>query len=266
MPPRKRKIEEFRSSTSMFREEALKIIIHPTSDISDVFPSHFLDKPTHQNLKELLLEDFDEGKIKSYTPSREDGLTTNQRKFLLKLKLVLINNDSEATHCERFVDDMVTFLCDQANLDDGLDLTMRPCNLYLSLGSERFATIADKEGRRGTELTWLIQEDKSSSYKHGDLQLACAMVAASQQNYNMLEEIYPSKILGIKFVANVVYFCSMSPDQEYIEELIDGIPIQNTATMYRFGGLSLSNPEQRRLIFQHMASLYYWAMSLEPKQ
>ena len=99
MPPRKRKIssiDEFRSSTSMFREEeelALKIIIHPTSDISDVFPSQFIDKPTHENLKELLLEDFDEGKIKSYRPSREDGLTTNQRKFLLKLKLVLNNND-----------------------------------------------------------------------------------------------------------------------------------------------------------------------------
>jgi hypothetical protein len=102
---------------------------------------------------------------------------------------------------------MVTFLCERANLDDGLDLTMRPCNLHLLLGPEKFAAIADKEGRRGTELTWLLQEDKhrkSSTYKHGDLQLACAMIAASQQNYNMLEEIYPSKILGMKFVANVV--------------------------------------------------------------
>lgn len=277
MPPRKRKIssiDEFRSSTSVFREEeesALKIIIHPTSDISDIFSPHFVDKPMHENLEELLLDDFDEGKIKSYTPAKEDGLTTNQRKFLLKLKLVLINNDpdSEATHCERFVDDMVTFLCDRANLDDGLDLTMRPCNLYLSLGPERFAAIADKEGRRGTELTWLIQEDKhrkSSSYKHGDLQLACAMIAASQQNYNMLEEIYPSKILGIKFVASVVYFCSMRPDQEYIEELIDGIPIESTALMHKFRGLSLSDPEQRKSILQHITSLYYWAMSLEPKQ
>ncbi len=43
--------------------------------------------------------------------------------------------------------------------------------------------LADKEGRRGLELTWIIQEDKhkkSSTYRHGDLQLACAMIAATQ--------------------------------------------------------------------------------------
>ena len=145
-------------------------------------------------MEELLLENFDETKIKSYTPTKEDGLTTNQRKFLLKLKLILINSEAS----QRFINDMVTFLCERANLDDGLDLTMRPCNLHLLIGPDKFAVTADKEGRRG--ITWLLQE----SSKHGDLQLACSMIAASQQNYNMLEEIYPSKILGMKFVANVV--------------------------------------------------------------
>lgn len=54
----------------------------------------------------------------------------------------------------------VCFICDRANLDNGFDLIMRPCNLYLSLGSERFSETVDREGRRGTELTWLIEEEK----------------------------------------------------------------------------------------------------------
>ena len=211
-------------------------------------------------MEELLLENFDETKIKSYTPTKEDGLTTNQRRFLLKLKLVLINNDSETSR--RFIDDMVTFLCERANLDDGLDLTIRPCNLHLLLGPEKFAVTADKEGRRGTELTWLLQDNS----KHNDLQLECAMIAASQQNYNMLEEIYPSKILGMKFVANVVYFCSMIPEQDYIEELIDGIPIENSTSVHKFDGLSLTDPDQRKLVFKYMTALYSWAMSLEPRK
>jgi hypothetical protein len=268
----KRKIsslDEFRSSASAFREEeetALRISILHTTNITDIFAPEYA-RDIHANLAELLLDEYDEGKIKSYVPDKDDGLTSNQRRFLLKLKLVLINNDpdSEAAHCERYVDDMVTFLCERANLDDGLELTMRPCNLYLSVGEDKFAAIADKEGRRGTELTYLIQEDKhrkSSSYKHGDVQMACAMIAATQYNYNLLERVYPPKIVGVKFVADAVYFCSMTPDAEYINELFDGMPESAVAVMHRFGGLSLATPLERMAVFTHMTSLYHWALSL----
>jgi hypothetical protein len=77
MSPRKRKIssiDDFRSSTSLFREEeesALKIIINPTSNITDIFSQDFLDVSIHENLEELLLENFDETKIKSYTPTTD---------------------------------------------------------------------------------------------------------------------------------------------------------------------------------------------------
>jgi hypothetical protein len=137
------------------------------------------------DLEDVIIDGYDSGKIKDYKPSREDGMNTNQRSFLIKLKQILINNDpdSESPNCEKFIDDLMMFLCERANLDDGLELTIHPCNLKLYISDQIFPASADKEGRKGTELAWLIQGDKhrrSTAYKHGDLQLACSMIAAFQ--------------------------------------------------------------------------------------
>ena len=196
-------LDDFRSSTSAFRQEeekALKVKISPTNEPSRIFEPKHIDGMSDA-LSQLLLPEYDEGQIKSYVPSKDDGLVTDQRRFLVKLRQVLINNDP---HCERFVDDMLSFVCDMAELDDGLELTLRPCNLKLWIEEHPFAAIADREGRRGQELTWIIQEDKhkkSSTYKHGDLQIACAMIAANQQNYNLMERIHPKKIVSLKAIA-----------------------------------------------------------------
>lgn len=268
-------IDEFRRSTSSFRkdeESALNIKIDETNDIKKIFNNQTLNTNIEFPLKELSLPIFDEGSIKTYIPNINDGMTTKQRKFLLKLKIVLINNDpdSEASSCERFLDDLMNFFCDEAQLDDGLELTLRPCNLYLNIGNESFAAIADKEGRRGLELTCFIQEDKhfrSSTYKHGDIQLACAMIAGFQQNYNMFGEIYPKKLLGIKVVADTFYFCSMEGNQKYFDDLIEGLPKKTDIIMYKFPtqGLKLSNPQQRFDIIKYMAMLKYELLSLEIK-
>lgn len=268
-------VDEFRNSTSLFRseeEKALGIEIVAVSNITNIFPDALgTNTDILEPLQELVLGDFDASQTRTYYPNKDDGLTTRQRRFLIKLRLVLINNDPDlgASHCERFLDDLVGFLCEEAGLDDGLNMTLRPCNLQLTIGESTFAALADREGRRGSELAWLLQEDKhrkSSTYKHGDVQLACAMIAATQQNYNMLEEIYPSKIIGIKFVADDVYFCSMIPTQEYIEGLLGGsVSTQNIVQMQRFGPLSLSSPNERVAVLQHLTSLHRWAMSLTPK-
>ena len=74
----------------------------------------------------------------------------------------------------------MSFLCDKA------ELTVRPYNLRLRISDQSFSASEDKEGGKGIELAWLIQEDKhrkSTTYKHGDLQPACSMIAAFQQNY-----------------------------------------------------------------------------------
>lgn len=268
-------IDEFRKSTSSFRkyeEQALKIKINETNNIEEIFDKKNLNLNIDIPLKNIILPEFNESNIKTYIPNINDGLTTDQRKFLLKLKIVLINNDpdSQASSCERFLDDLMNFICDKAELDDGLELTLRPCNLYLNIGNEYFAAIADKEGRRGLELTCFIQEDKhfkSSTYKHGDIQLSCAMIAGFQQNYNMFNEIYPKKLLGIKVVADTFYFCSMYGNQKYIEELIEGLPNKSEIIMNKFpvNGLKLSDPKQRYEIIRYMALLKYELLSLEFK-
>lgn len=268
-------IDEFRRSTSSFRkyeEQALKIKINETNNIEEIFDEKNLKLNIDIPLKNIILPKFNESNIKTYIPNVNDGLTTDQRKFLLKLKIVLINNDpdSQASSCERFLDDLMNFICDKAELDDGLELTLRPCNLYLNIGNEYFAAIADKEGRRGLELTCFIQEDKhfkSSTYKHGDIQLSCAMIAGFQQNYNMFNEIYPKKLLGIKVVADTFYFCSMYGNQKYIEELIEGLPNKSEIIMNKFpiNGLKLSDTKQRYEIIKYMALLKYELLSLELK-
>lgn len=268
-------IDEFRKSTSSFRkyeEQALKIKINETNNIEEIFDKKNLNLDIDIPLKNIILPEFNESNIKTYIPNINDGLTTDQRKFLLKLKIVLINNDpdSQASSCERFLDDLMNFICDKAELDDGLELTLRPCNLYLNIGNEYFAAIADKEGRRGLELTCFIQEDKhfkSSTYKHGDIQLSCAMIAGFQQNYNMFNEIYPKKLLGIKVVADTFYFCSMYGNQKYIEELIEGLPNKSEIIMNKFpvNGLKLSDPKQRYEIIRYMALLKYELLCLEFK-
>ena len=198
--PKTKKItlDDFRSSTSAFRQEeeaALKVKVVATDNPTCIFEKKHITE-TSDKLSKLKLPEYDEAKILSYVPSKDGELEKNQRKFLVKLRQVLVNNDpdSEAPHCERFVDDLLSFICDLAELDDGLELTLRPCNLKLEIEDYTFVAIADREGRRGQELTWIIQEDKhrkSSTYKHGDLQLACAIIAANQQNYNLLERIHP---------------------------------------------------------------------------
>lgn len=268
-------IDEFRRSTSSFRKDeelALKIKINETNNIEDIFNENNIKSNIQFPLNDLILPTFNEGNIKSYIPNINDGMTKKQRKFLLKLKIVLINNDpdSEASSCERFLDDLMNFLCDEAELDDGLELTLRPCNLYLNIGNEPFAAIADKEGRRGLELTCFIQEDKhfkSSTYKHGDIQLACAMISGFQQNYNMFNEIYPEKLLGIKVVADTFYFCSMKGNKEYLNELLEGLPRNSSITMnkYPINGLRLSDPKERFEIIKYMAILKYELLSLDVK-
>lgn len=273
MPKRKiTEVSDFRSSTSLFRKEeevGLKLIIKAVSDPKFLFVQKFLKRDILDPLKELLLEKYSHSEILGYKPKKEDCLSRDQRLFLTKLKLILLNNDpnSEAPNCERYIDDFVSFLFYKATLDNGLELTLRPCHLKLKIKDEFFAAIADKEGRRGSELIWLIQEDKhrrTSTYKHGDVQIFCAIIAAYQKNYYDSETVHPEKIIGIKFIAEKVYFYSVSMSEDYLEELEKGLPTSDI-TMYKFpeNGFDISTCEDRKKIFEHITSLYYWAMSVE---
>ncbi|KXN68588.1 hypothetical protein CONCODRAFT_72171 [Conidiobolus coronatus NRRL 28638] len=261
----------FRSSCSQFKEEEekyLNIKVVDTNSLAEIFDEKYHDVVDFDELQELLLPNFNESKIRSYVASNEDGLSKNQRVFLSKLKLVLLNNDPDAqvSHCEKFIDELASFLCFQADLDNGFSLTMRPCSLRLKVGEEEFASIADREGRRGQQLIWLLQEDKhikSGTYKHGDLQLACSMIAASQENYKLLEQTsLNQKIVGVKFVGYKINFCCMSPTKEYLKDLDDGCLPPSECVMYKLASLSLCNPADRNLVMKYLCVMRNEALQI----
>lgn len=219
------------------------------------------------------MPNFDSAKIMALNPENyRNELSRDQIKFLYKLKLVLLNNDSdlESKRCERFIDDFVHYLYDKAGMDDGIDLIMRPCNLYLNIGNESFAAIADMEGRRGAEITWILCEDKhlkTSTYKHGDIQLASGLIAAFQLNYNFLEEIYPERIIGIKVVASSFYFYSMQMNTSYINQLFEGLPNTDIQVLkYPKDGMRIDDPIARKEIFICLSIIRKHALALENRK
>lgn len=260
---------EFNDSTSSFRskeEKALNIIIQDVTNIEDIFDFHDEILPS---LFEFVLPDFGYKEIISFNPEEHrHSLSKNQIKFMYKLKLILINNnpDSEARACERFVDDFVRYLYEMAEMDDGIDLIMRPCNLYLQILDESFAAIADLEGRRGTEIIWILCEDKhsrTSSYKHGDIQLASGIIAAFQANYNLLGKIHPEKIIGIKVIADSFYFCSIKMNDSYMEQLFEGLPNDEIQMKkYPKNGICISDKNERIRLLKYLSSLRVHALNL----
>lgn len=68
---------------------------------------------------------FDKGKIVIFQPVKYFYLKSFQAKFLNKLKLILINNDSasEEYNFERFINDLMLFLYEYIGFDDGKNIT-----------------------------------------------------------------------------------------------------------------------------------------------
>ncbi|CAG8775487.1 8407_t:CDS:1, partial [Racocetra fulgida] len=114
-----------------------------------------------------------------------------------------------------------------AKFDDGLDLTMRPCALELGINQIDFAAYADREGRRGTKVVWVLCEDKhktSRKYKKGEVQLVACMIAAAQWNFAKLSEVYPEKLVGIRVIGDAFCFYSANIDLSYLKDLAIGFP------------------------------------------
>lgn len=84
--------------------------------------------------------------------------------------------------------------------EDGTELIL--ILLQLFIGEERFAAHSDREGRRGTEIIWVLDEDKHKfdrRWKKGDVQLIANIpldplgIAAAQTNMSVLNRVYPKK-------------------------------------------------------------------------
>jgi len=262
----------FKKSTSMFNyieEEGLKITITPTNDFEDIVPEGE-DFEVPSSAKDLFLETFSEGEIRLFDPEAYNNMDENISIFLIKLKMVLDNNAQlvDVSREEGYIDDMMREVTRAVKYDDGKHLIMKHCSLKLTVGDRTFAAIADREGRRGSRIVWIIQENKhvdDARYKGGDIQLASCMIAACQTNYRNFEKLYPGKMMGIKVKGDEVHFYSLAMSEKYLIQLFGGLPRTGVSVnKYPLDqGLRISDPEGRKAIITYLWKMRNYALTLE---
>ena len=114
-------------------------------------------------------------------------------------------------------------------------------------------------------------EDKhimSRTYKKGESQLICCMIAAYQYNYSILDgRVYPPKLIGIRVVADRFYFYCIEEPSEYIKDLFDGLLKKdlNVTKYLKEEGLSVADPNERKHILNYLSSVKRYALTLEAK-
>jgi len=263
----------FKISTSKFNyieEEALRIKIIPAT-FSELMDTDGLieSEDLPQTVKDLYLEEMTPNKIMTFDPDEHPEMNETMYSFLVKLKIVLRNNIQfrDVPREERFIDDMTVDLMRSMKYDDGKEFTMGSCTLKLSVGSRNFAAEADREGRRGTGIIWIMQENKHINdnwYKEGDIQLISCMIAACQANLRITRSIYPEKMLGIKIKGDEMYFYSFCIKEEYITDLSRGVPNEDLEVLKYPDkeGLHISIPVQRKEIISHLWTMRQQALKL----
>ncbi|CAG8723148.1 17882_t:CDS:2, partial [Racocetra fulgida] len=180
-------VSSSKDSISSYEEYALRIKFYEKSSMRDILEAG-VDHNITPELQDYVLteiKDIDCFNIRNYPK-----LNKNQKKFLGKLNHLLLN-ENDKKNFEKYVNDFVLFLCDQASLDDGVDLTMGSCALVLEFNENEFEVDADRKGKRGAEIVWVLCEDKfkgAIKYKNWEVHLVTCMVAAAQWNYSMLDE------------------------------------------------------------------------------
>lgn len=273
---------EIGNSTSTFGEKAeifLNIKINEVDSFEEIINHNIDDKnkiiytndDITSELKELFLDDFDRDNIRIFKPHKNQHLSKSAQLFLYKLSMVVNNNyvAVEPKHVEDYIHDLMENVLRHAKFEDGTELILMPSVLNLNIGEESFAARADKEGRRGTEIIWIIDEDKhrfDKRWKKGDIQLIANMIAAAQTNRVLMRKIYQERIMGIKFDADNVYFYSVYINEEYLNELIAGNKPKKEIIVNKFPKkeLSLSKCEDRKKIFLYLCGLKKYAMKIEP--
>ena len=288
---RKKQLEEVTvcdigNSTSLFGEKAeyfLNIHINETdcfdnivnNEIADEKKIKYGDDDVSPELKDLFLQGFDRDEIRIYKPQNHKNLPKRAQTFLYKLSTVVNNNHVpiEPVHVENYIHDLMENVLREAKFEDGTELILMPCVLRLVIGEEGFAAHADKEGRRGTEIIWILDEDKhryDKRWKKGDIQLIANMIAAAQTNRSLLERLYPVKMLGIKFDADRLYFYSVCITDEYLNELSE-LPADKRCEVElvvnkfpKSKELSLSFYKDRKEIFLYLSAFRKYALGLKP--
>lgn len=291
-------VYDLSNSTSSFakrEEDFLNIHIDETDEFDKIINHDvkaddritYSEDDINQELRDLLLEGFDRDEVRMFKPRQHKHLSKAAQTFLYKLSIVVNNNyvQVEPTHMEDYIHDLMDNVLRGAKFEDGTELILMPCLLGLFIGEEYFAAYADREGRRGTEIIWVIDEDKHPAakalgfsakasgkfdrrWRKGDIQLVSNMIAAAQTNKALLGKLYPDRMLGIKFDADRLYFFSAYITDEYLNELANMHETKCSVPLHinkfpKSRELSLSQHKDRKEIFLCLSALRKYAMGLE---
>jgi len=267
--------EDFKESTSAFgalEEEALRIKIENKISFEEILQLTQLTQlyPVYCKVpdlaEELYMDDIDADSVRVFRPSKYPQMSKNCASFLTKLKLVLLNNDqsTEVSREEGHIDDLVMHLMRMVEFDDGINLTVKHCYLNLEIGSRSFSANADREGRKGLDVIWVLQESKHTGdprYEGGDIQLISCMIAACQFNRKysrMYSSSPPKRMFGIKTKGDQMYFYCMPSKEEYLRSLTKGVPLEELVVAKypeEDQGLKLSDPSERRRAIGYLWTL-----------
>nr|PNR42082.1 hypothetical protein PHYPA_016911 [Physcomitrium patens] len=266
-------VEDFKPSASYFaiyEEEALKINICETDDVSEIFPG-YSKVQTDPELNHLRLEGFDYDQVLTFVPNKHEDLNDNQRRFLMKLKHVLRSSatGSPDSKFEPFVQALVDVFLQECKLDDSLHLEIVPSRLRLVIVDKIHAAFSDSEGRKDEQIVWVLQESKHKHdrrFKNGEVQLVSALIAACQQNYNAFSDyIFPQVMYGINVRVDEVSIMRAVFTREYILSLFGGLP-QQVLEVKKYPertGLKLSFYESRNKLLSLMTKLRKYTLSIE---
>lgn len=275
----------FANQTSNFSKnehEALNIDLSDTDDFDKII-SHGLDsyKKTEYNyndlpntLQQLIDTPLTKQSILTFNPGKQPKhISKDVLLFYDKLRMVLWNNsqDMQVTRFEEYLHEFAKHLFYCAELEDGYNLTMVPCNLELTIENHRFAAFADREGRRGNKTIWILDEDKhlhDTWYKDGIIQLVSCLIAAAQKNRANYISNRPKKLIGIIIKGDRINICSVIITDKYLDELTSGIPADDIRLQVikypKNKMLSFAKPSDREEIFYNLTALRNYGLSIQP--
>lgn len=209
----------FKNSTSCFGKqemEALNISIKNIHDIDDFFG---LSKISIMPKRKFTLNDFAQ-KAGEYECRRLD----------LELERVKRNNKRYINGVnEEHINSLVETLFRFSGLYDAKNVELSTPRHELDICGKKYGSNVDRELKIiKTGMIFMIEESKhvsTSSYLKGDVQLACNLIVAHQENLKTsiirrtrpLETVFAIKVLG---TSTFLYF--MNYDKNYLEYLQNG--------------------------------------------
>lgn len=186
-----------------------------------------------------------------------DPLYTDDQPLLTDIKNVVDNTDPLAPNNENYIDKLVETVLRLSGFDSGQFCLGRPKQVRFIVGKSSFSSNADvhvvRKADNNVLLTVESKHERATSYKAGELQLICHMLASLQANTTVQHQMW-----GVRMHSCRVYFYFLHCDEVYTRNLKSG-KINKSINVARFPcdarGLSVQYRKERIEVFNILSSI-----------